>query len=605
MSQLNAVSQTASYFDVFGILSGVLIRPKILLQKLWQLNMDWDTPLNPKGELYPILNDINRDLEEIATIEIPRCLIPERYRGQRPLPEVSLHGLSDASEDAMGMGVWLRWSDSENSEADLSFVCARARLTPLKQSSMPRKELQAILLLSRLMITVKNALRFNISYSKIWTDSMTAISWLRGQSKSFRSYVAYRVGEITSEFDPVTDVAYVPTDQNAIDLVSRGGTATAMKQVVEGPEYLKQPPASWPKTPTNIPVQPEDEEQKKFHVRNAKTLAVKVNKVSESSPILDATKFSSWTKLKMVTARVLSLKKLPKHKWLKELTSQISQWPSTQLVKEAELYWIRQAQRELNFQDPNIMKLDPFFDEEELVKHRGTPTKQRMADLPEFRVVPCTPPFKTTLVDYLGPITVKLNRNTTTKGYCAVFTCAVTRAVHLTCVQDLSTQAFLQALERFVSIRGAPSLIVSDNGTCFRGANNTINELNLRLDHNELRSHCQRYNLEWKFGPPGGPHFQGAVERMVQEVKKGMRHLVKSDRLTFVEWETVFCQISGLINTRPLTAKSSSPLDHPPLTANHFLIGRGDLPCPAIPCEEYNGDLRKRRQICNAMVDGF
>jgi hypothetical protein len=201
------LSQTASYYDVFGILSGVLIRPKILLQKLWQLNMDWDTPLTPKGELCAILDEINRDLEEIGTIEIPRCLIPERYRGQRPLPEISLHGASDASEDAMGMGVWLRWSESEESEADLSFVCARARLTPLKQSSIPRKELQAILLLSRLMVTVKNALRFEISYSKIWTDSMTAISWLRGQSKSFRSYVAYRVGEITSEFDHITDVA--------------------------------------------------------------------------------------------------------------------------------------------------------------------------------------------------------------------------------------------------------------------------------------------------------------------------------------------------------------------------------------------------------------
>ena len=140
------------------MLPGILIRPKILLQKLWQLNMDWDTPLDPKGELCAILNDINRDLQEVAAVEIPRCLIPERYRGHSPLPKVSLHGASDASEDAMGMGVWLRWSESEDKEADLSFVCARARLTPLKQTSMPRKELQAILLLACLMLTVKRVL---------------------------------------------------------------------------------------------------------------------------------------------------------------------------------------------------------------------------------------------------------------------------------------------------------------------------------------------------------------------------------------------------------------------------------------------------------------
>lgn len=238
-------------------------------------------------------------------------------------------------------------------------------------------------------------------------------------------------------------------------------------------------------------------------------------------------------------------------------------------------------------------------------RHRGRPIQQKISDLPDFRVNPCSPPFQTTLVDYLGPVNVKLSRNTTTKGYCAVFTCAVTRAVHLTCVQDLSTQAFLQALERFVSIRGAPSMLISDNGTCFRGADNTINQLNLKLDQDQVRERCCKYNAEWRFGPPGGPHHQGAVERMVQEVKKGMRHLVKSDRLTFIEWETVFSQISGLINSRPLTGKSSSPLDHPPLTPNHFLIGRGDLPCPEVPCEEFKGDSRKRREICNTMVDGF
>ena len=53
------LSQTASYYDVFGMLSGVLVRPKILLQKLWQLEMDWDTPLNPNGELCGALRDIN------------------------------------------------------------------------------------------------------------------------------------------------------------------------------------------------------------------------------------------------------------------------------------------------------------------------------------------------------------------------------------------------------------------------------------------------------------------------------------------------------------------------------------------------------------------
>ncbi|XP_011670916.2 uncharacterized protein LOC100893156 [Strongylocentrotus purpuratus] len=663
LTKRKILAQTASYYNVFGMLSGLLVRPKILLQRLWQLDLDWDFPLDQGSELYSMMSKINRDLNEMDGIEIPRCLIPEPYRGTRPLPMVSMHGVSDASEDAMGFAVWLRWSHADSQEAHLSFVCARSRVTPLKQTSMPRKELQALLLLSRLMITIIDALRFSIVGWKMWTDSMTAISWLRGQSKTFRSYVAHRVGEITSEFDPYRDIAYVPSDQNAVDLISRGGVVTDMQEVIKGPKYLRLPPHSWPRTPENVPVKPGDPERKKFHSRNTKTLSVTVNAVSKNSPIVDATKFSSWSKLQMVTARVLSLKELPRNQWLKQFLRQISEWPSQRMIKEC------------------VCKLDPFFDEDSEVyrvggrlgrappsydirhpyllpkkshisfllvcdrhlhalhgghlrtanevrkkywivgdmkiarrvvrccitcrRHRGKPTHQRMADLPEFRVSPCSPPFKTTLVDYLGPVMVKLNRNTTTKGYGALFTCAVTWAVHLTVVQDLSTQAFLQALERFVSIRGAPAMMVSDNATCFRGADNTINELNLKLNQTQVREHCQRYKVEWKFGPPGGPHHQGAVERMVQEVKKAMRHLVKADRLTFVEWETVFCKISGLINSRPLTAMSSSPLDHPPLTPNHFLIGRGDLNCPDIPCEDYKGDLRKRRELCNTMVEGF
>lgn len=105
--------------------------------------------------------------------------------------------------------------------------------------------------------------------------------------------------------------------------------------------------------------------------------------------------------------------------------------------------------------------------------------------------------------------------------------------------------------------------------------------------------------------PPGDTYHQGAVELVIQELKKGMRHLVKADLLTFVEWETVFCKMSGLINSRPLTAKSSSPLDYPPLTRNHFLIGRGDLPSPEVPCEDFKKNPWKKGEIIKTMAQEF
>ena len=129
--------------------------------------------------------------------------------------------------------------------------------------------------------------------------------------------------------------------------------------------------------------------------------------------------------------------------------------------------------------------------------YRGKPVQQQMADLPACRVMPFSRLFQTTMVDYLGPILVKLNQNTTTKGYGAIFICTVLGAVHLTCVQDFSTSAFLQALDRFVSTRGAPAVMISDNATCFRGADNEIGKLCLRLDPSQIQSNTQRFKIEW------------------------------------------------------------------------------------------------------------
>ncbi len=88
---------------------------------------------------------------------------------------------------------------------------------------------------------------------------------------------------------------------------------------------------------------------------------------------------------------------------------------------------------------------------------------QIMADLPQLRLVPYTPPFHHTACDYFGPFIVKIGHNKTTKHYGVVFTCLNTRAVHLELAVDCSTMEFLQVLRRFFSIRGQPAVMMSDN----------------------------------------------------------------------------------------------------------------------------------------------
>ena len=91
-------------------------------------------------------------------------------------------------------------------------------------------------------------------------------------------------------------------------------------------------------------------------------------------------------------------------------------------------------------------------------------------DLPESRVH-CSYPFEQVGVDYLGPLFVmqvfdESNDDNLYKVHVVLFTCAVTRAVHLDLVSNLSATAFIQSLKRFIARRGVPRLFISDNATC-------------------------------------------------------------------------------------------------------------------------------------------
>ena len=81
---------------------------------------------------------------------------------------------------------------------------------------------------------------------------------------------------------------------------------------------------------------------------------------------------------------------------------------------------------------------------------------QLMGQLPSARVNP-SPPFCHCAVDFAGPFDCKCIRHHTYKYpkiYVAVFVCFVTYSVHLEVVSELTTDKFLEAVYRFVSLRG-------------------------------------------------------------------------------------------------------------------------------------------------------
>ena len=94
--------------------------------------------------------------------------------------------------------------------------------------------------------------------------------------------------------------------------------------------------------------------------------------------------------------------------------------------------------------------------------HEGDPYKMPVfAPLPMTRVTEATL-FSRTGLDYLGPMFVRTGKDQQ-KVWICLFTCLVTRAVHLELLRDMSTEEFLLAFRRFISQRGCPNEIISDN----------------------------------------------------------------------------------------------------------------------------------------------
>jgi len=164
-------------------------------------------------------------------------------------------------------------------------------------------------------------------------------------------------------------------------------------------------------------------------------------------------------------------------------------------------------------------------------------------------------------------------------------------------VSDLTSEAFIAALKHFVSRRGKPSVIYSDNEKNFVGAQKQLPEFYESFGHDSVQTDINNFlrdqETNWSFIPPNAPHFGGLWEAAVKSAKYHLYRIVGRAHLNFEEMQTVLCEIEAILNSRPLTQLSSDPNDLTYLTPGHFLVG---TPLNGFPSSDL-GDVNENRLL--------
>ncbi|GFX70577.1 integrase catalytic domain-containing protein [Trichonephila clavipes] len=211
---------------------------------------------------------------------------------------------------------------------------------------------------------------------------------------------------------------------------------------------------------------------------------------------------------------------------------------STEEIDGAEKFWIQLVQRDAFAEEVNclrarklllktsvILEFNPFLDSDELIRVGERLQKSKFsylqkhpiilpakhyfvnlmvrdsrkgvqvtAPLPALRVEHSAA-FSVVGIDFGGPLHTK-DEN---KHYIVLFTCAVTRALHLELVKNLTTETFLLALRRFISRRGLCSKILTDNAKTFKKSELELKNLWKIISDPTVKAFYASHKIYWQF----------------------------------------------------------------------------------------------------------
>ena len=130
------LSRISSMYDPLGLISPVVLQGKILFQEATRQRLSWDEPVSPG--LLTKWQTWLESMQWLENIKFDRCVVPPDFTDG----VFELHHFSDASLAGYGACSYLRIINKDG-RVHVALLMSKARLAPIKQTTVPRLELSA------------------------------------------------------------------------------------------------------------------------------------------------------------------------------------------------------------------------------------------------------------------------------------------------------------------------------------------------------------------------------------------------------------------------------------------------------------------------------
>ena len=261
ISRAGVLSRVAEFFDPNGWWEPLRLQAKLSLQDLNPL--DWSDKV--PDDLHEVWVNHFMSLEHARRYTIPRCIIPA---DAPPNWKLRLICLADAAEGAGGTAIYAgtRLPDGHYT-CDL--LMAKSRLM---SHTVPRNELEAILLMADTALTVRNSLGNRVESVFFYTDSTVAMAWVLNTRKRLRMFVYNRSQSARQAMRQVIDGAetiplyHIDGTLNVADMVTKprsitpGDLATGSPWM-NGLPWMRLPTEDLPTQQYELPPEPDQERQ--------------------------------------------------------------------------------------------------------------------------------------------------------------------------------------------------------------------------------------------------------------------------------------------------------------------------------------------------------